>query len=327
MVDACRGSHEGWPPMSVTDGEQDDRTADVVIVGGGPAGCAAAVVTARYGLETVVFDRGTSSLRRCAFLENFLGFPAGIDVETVYDLMHDHVAEAGADLLADLVESVDRETEGEAFEVTTQDGRAVESTRVVAASTYDADYLRGLDDDSAMFESHEHHGEVHEHFDRDYPDRDGRTPIDGCYVAGGLAGFGDQAQIAAGHGMTVGRTVLADARQDAGLWDAAATHYDWRRRRAALDHDWDDEAAWQQRFDDHRLPDDREIDDDRLERVRAAEIERVKESYLTDDEIAARTERAHRRLAAHLDDEVLLDAIDDETLRAYVEESSLPTDD
>ena len=51
---------------------------EVATVGGGPAGC--------------------SAVRRCAHLENYRGFPAGIDIETLYELMHDHVETAGCEL-------------------------------------------------------------------------------------------------------------------------------------------------------------------------------------------------------------------------------------
>ncbi len=58
----------------------EDRTCDVAIVGGGPAGLAAAVYAASEGLVTMVIEReavggqaGTSSLIR-----NYLGFPRGI---------------------------------------------------------------------------------------------------------------------------------------------------------------------------------------------------------------------------------------------------------
>ena len=57
---------------------------DIVIVGGGPAGCSAGVFTARYGLDTHIFDDGRSPIQRCAFLKNYLGFPAGIDIEPLY---------------------------------------------------------------------------------------------------------------------------------------------------------------------------------------------------------------------------------------------------
>jgi thioredoxin reductase (NADPH) len=57
-----------------------ERTADVAIVGAGPAGLAAAVYAASEGLSTIVVEReaiggqaGTSSL-----LRNYLGFPGGI---------------------------------------------------------------------------------------------------------------------------------------------------------------------------------------------------------------------------------------------------------
>ena len=64
------------------EGSCDDHH-DVVIVGGGPAGCSAGVFCAREGLDTVMFDRGRSSIQRCAHLENFLGFPKGIDIDTL----------------------------------------------------------------------------------------------------------------------------------------------------------------------------------------------------------------------------------------------------
>jgi thioredoxin reductase (NADPH) len=58
----------------------DERSCDVAIVGGGPAGLAAAVYSASEGVRTVVIEReaiggqaGTSSLIR-----NYLGFPRGI---------------------------------------------------------------------------------------------------------------------------------------------------------------------------------------------------------------------------------------------------------
>jgi hypothetical protein len=309
--------------VATADSGQEAFDVDLVIVGGGPAGCAVGVCTARYGLDTVIFDRGNSSLRRCAFLENYLGFPAGIDIETFYELIHDHVVEAGCDLVSDMVESVTRTDGG--FRVRTQDGQSVLTRRVVAATTYDGEYLRGLDSDEKMFDIHEHHGEVHEEFDREYTDADGRTPVEGLYVAGALAGHGEQVIIAAGHGMTVGRELLADARRDEGYWEEAAPHYDWLRRRAALDYDWDDEETWHRRFADHRLADDHDIDPERLQRIRQREIEFVKSTYLDRSAIDRRRERSQRRLATHLDEGLLLDVIDNDRLREYVAEQAETT--
>jgi thioredoxin reductase (NADPH) len=60
--------------------EASEATYDVAIVGGGPAGLAAAVYAASEGLKTVLLDReapggqaGTSSR-----IENYLGFPSGL---------------------------------------------------------------------------------------------------------------------------------------------------------------------------------------------------------------------------------------------------------
>lgn len=139
------------------------------MVGGRPAGCSAGVFLVRAGFDAVVFDRGRSSLRRCAYVENYLGFPCGIDVETLYDLMHDHAETAGCDLIADAVESVERD--GEGFAVDRQEGDRVTARRVVAATRYGGEYARGLDDET--FETHDHGGETRESFDRDYAAADG----------------------------------------------------------------------------------------------------------------------------------------------------------
>ncbi len=52
---------------------------DVCIVGGGVSGLAASIFTARAGLDTLVIDGGESILARNASLENYPGFPDGVD--------------------------------------------------------------------------------------------------------------------------------------------------------------------------------------------------------------------------------------------------------
>jgi thioredoxin reductase len=46
------------------------------VVGGGASGLATALFTARYGIETFVFDRGQSAIRRSYAIENYPGFLA-----------------------------------------------------------------------------------------------------------------------------------------------------------------------------------------------------------------------------------------------------------
>ena len=53
---------------------------DLVIVGGGPAGLAAAVYGASEGLRTVMVERETpgGQAGQSTQIENYLGFPAGV---------------------------------------------------------------------------------------------------------------------------------------------------------------------------------------------------------------------------------------------------------
>jgi len=304
-------------------GRDHEYEYDVVVVGGGPAGASTAVFTARYGLDTVVFDRGRSSLQRCAHLENYLGFPAGIDIGTFYDLAHDHVEEAGCQLRSDMVESVERVdgADSTGFVVEPQEGEPVTTERVVAATRYDGEYLWSLGDD-AMVTTHEHHdGEVEETFDDDYPGADGSTPIDGLYVAS-PSDADEQAVIAAGRGAETGRTVIRDARLDIGIPAEFADHYDWVRREAELTGEWQDRDRWREWFA-AKVPDEHDFDPDELATLREAEIDRVLDSYVDDEIIDRRRERGHGRLLDHLDSERILDYVDDEQVLDHLDDERI----
>lgn len=286
---------------------------DAVVVGGGPAGCGAAVFLARYGLDTVVFDRGAAALPRAAFVENYPGFPAGIDPETLRALFDDHLAEAGATLVSETVETV--ECEGERFRVETTD-RTVTADSVVAAAWYDGSYLRPVLGDDA-FEEHDHHGESHERFAPDYPDADGRTPVDGLYVAAHNGNRNAQAAISAGQGAHVARCLLEDHRRDEGFTGGVAPHYDWLRPESELTGEWAERDRWREWFENEAG--DHDLADERFAELRERYIDRAFETTRSDEEVARLRERGHRRLAEHLDDEAMLDAIDDETIRGYVD--------
>jgi len=113
--------------------------------------------------------------------------------------------------------------------------------------------------------------------------------------------------MAAGRGTRVGITVVEDVRREAGYPDAVANYYDWMRREAELDGEWRDRDRWRTYFDD-RVPEDHDLEADRLAEIREREIDRRLETYLADDDIERRVERGHERLLEHIDDDLIVEA-------------------
>ena len=173
--------------------------ADVCIVGGGVAGLAAGIFTARAGLETVVVDDEESILRRNAHLENYPGFPFGVDARRLLERTRAQADIAGCSFRDGLVTDVVQC--GAGFGVTVDEDTTFTAERVVAASWADASYLDGL---GVETESRGSKTFV-------LVDRDGRTNVDGIYAAGRLADQYHQAIVCAGHGATVGRTIVHDS--------------------------------------------------------------------------------------------------------------------
>ncbi|WP_435180173.1 FAD-binding protein [Halorussus sp. AFM4] len=201
----------------------EDNSYDVIVVGGGVAGRSAAIYTARHGLETAVLDAGGSILRRNARLENYPGFPAGVDARLLLDSMRDQIERAGGEFREAEVTAVRRADEavtasdveassdavGGRFVVETADGDRYRATYVVAATKNATDYLDPLDpvelvDRGKTFVE---------------TDERGRTGVEGLYAAGRLAGKPHQAVVAAGHGAEVAVTLLED--------DDRPFYHDW----------------------------------------------------------------------------------------------------
>ena len=192
----------------MTDGPTAPR--DVVVVGGGVAGLSAAVFTARRGLDTLVVDPGESILRRNAHLENFPGFPLGVNARQLLDLLGEQAENAGADRLdaqATRVAAVD--ADDARFAVTTDGDDRLRTRHVVAATKNEVGYLDGIDGVGILDRG------------KAYVDVDerGRTGVDGLYAAGRLAEKPHQAAVCAGHGAEVAVTLLED--------DDAPFYHDW----------------------------------------------------------------------------------------------------
>ncbi|MGH9126389.1 MAG: FAD-dependent oxidoreductase [Acidimicrobiales bacterium] len=107
---------------------------DVCIVGGGPAGLAAAVYAASEGLTTVVLEREApgGQAGQSAAIENYLGFPKGL---TGAELTHRAVAQVsrfGAEMVFCPV--VGLESRGPARAVLIEGDREIEARSVIVAT-------------------------------------------------------------------------------------------------------------------------------------------------------------------------------------------------
>ena len=185
----------------------DDTHYDVAIVGGGVAGRTAGIFTARHGLATVILDAGGSILRRNAHLENFPGFPAGVNSRLLLHMMLEQADRAGCDHELTTVTAV--ETVDDGFEVTTEYGNRYRSRYVIAATKNEIDFLDPVEGLAVIDEG------------KPFLDTDerGRTGISGLYAAGRLARKPHQTVVAAGHGAEVAVTLLED--------DDRPFYHDW----------------------------------------------------------------------------------------------------
>lgn len=191
--------------MTTEPTQQEEYT--VVIVGGGVAGLSASIFTARHGLDTLVIDGGASLIRRNAHLENYPGFPAGINARLLVEMMHEQADSAGCDHRQTEATAVDTLSDG--FVVETASGERYHTEYVIAATKNTTDYLADTDGIGIIDRG------------KTYVDTDerGRTGVEGLYAAGRLAEKPHQAIVNAGHGAEVAVTLLED--------DDRPFYHDW----------------------------------------------------------------------------------------------------
>lgn len=121
--------------LGLTETLDPARVHDVVVVGAGPAGLAAAVYAASEGLDTIVIEglapggqAGTSSK-----IENYLGFPTGISGQALAGRAQVQAQKFGAKLaIARPATALD--CSGDPYVVTMEDGQRVSGRSVIVAS-------------------------------------------------------------------------------------------------------------------------------------------------------------------------------------------------
>lgn len=92
--------------------QQARSDADVVIIGGGPAGLTAAIYLARYHLRAIVIDNGRSRAATIPVSHNHAGHPAGIRGAELLDRMRIQAAQYGAVIISGEVAGLARTQTG-----------------------------------------------------------------------------------------------------------------------------------------------------------------------------------------------------------------------
>jgi thioredoxin reductase (NADPH) len=111
-----------------------DKNFDVIIVGGGPAGLAAALYTARMDLKTVVVDRGPlgGQLLNTELVEDYPGFESILGSELATK-MGDHARKFGVDVREfEPVETID--VEGDVKVVSLESGEVLRAPALIMAA-------------------------------------------------------------------------------------------------------------------------------------------------------------------------------------------------
>ncbi len=112
-----------------------ESIVDLVVIGGGPAGLAAAIYAASEGLSTVLLEavapggQAASTSR----IENFLGFPFGVSGDALIGQASLQAIKFGVRLCAPC-EAVDLQPAGGGLDVTLADGRVIRSRSAIVTS-------------------------------------------------------------------------------------------------------------------------------------------------------------------------------------------------
>lgn len=86
-----------------------DKQYDLIIIGGGPAGLAAAIYGSRAGLATCVIERGLpgGQIFNTSKVENYPGFPEGVLGPDISSRLDEHARRFGAEVVIADVSAVD----------------------------------------------------------------------------------------------------------------------------------------------------------------------------------------------------------------------------
>jgi thioredoxin reductase (NADPH) len=116
---------------------------DLAVIGGGPAGLAAAVYGASEGLETVLIERTTTGGQagRSSRIENYLGFPTGISGAELTTSARRQAERFGAEVITTR-QAIGLEVGGSARKIEFEDGSTIGAQAVILATGVEYQQLR-----------------------------------------------------------------------------------------------------------------------------------------------------------------------------------------
>jgi thioredoxin reductase (NADPH) len=138
-------TEQGQPMVNPSETELADRLGlsttpseefyDLVVIGGGPAGLAAAVYGASEGLNTVLIERTATGGQagQSSRIENYLGFPDGVSGSQLADRARRQAEKFKAELITTR-EAVALEINGPVKTIKFADGSSVDSRAVILAT-------------------------------------------------------------------------------------------------------------------------------------------------------------------------------------------------
>ncbi|MEO1290343.1 MAG: FAD-dependent oxidoreductase [Chloroflexota bacterium] len=115
--------------------QNSNKTYDVIVVGGGPAGLTSAIYTSREGLSTLIVDAASlgGQVAITQVLDNFPGFPMGVSGAQFADDMEQQARRFGVDIVqGEPIADISREND--IITVTAQSGQTFKGRSVIVAT-------------------------------------------------------------------------------------------------------------------------------------------------------------------------------------------------
>jgi thioredoxin reductase (NADPH) len=118
----------------------------LLIIGSGPAGYTAGIYAGRAGIEPLLIEgiQPGGQLTTTTDVENFPGFPEGIDANELMDNMRQQAERFGTKILSNIVTKADFSTQP--YKVWLDNGEEIQSNTIIIATGASAKYL-GLSDE------------------------------------------------------------------------------------------------------------------------------------------------------------------------------------